>query len=115
MGHLHRNHRPLFHQNADLSGLEQSPPWQFRDLGLALFLVFFVASCYVIGAAIDEEQPNGELQTIAAAEAERLAVAKRMAEAYAEGQRAAHEALQGKPQGLQLAQACMASGFRRQP
>lgn len=87
-------------------------PWTFKSLLQALALLLVMAVLLAISAQFDEMRYD-ETEQLAQQERHRLATPREVADAYQQGMSAAMTALDGTPRGIELAQACMASGFRR--
>ncbi|MCW5657409.1 MAG: hypothetical protein KIT60_06880 [Burkholderiaceae bacterium] len=87
-----------------VDGRTQEVPW---DLGFGALALLVVVILLAVGHAIDTVDEREALRR----EQQRM---QDMAEAYTAGQRDAHEALAGKPEGVQLVQACLAAGFAQE-
>lgn len=103
-----RNH----HQNAAIDDLRTPrPPWRFNDLFMSMLAVGVVLCLYMVAAGFDQ-RAEAQQAAYARAETERLAMPQKVAEAYERGLTDAIEALRNTPDGVALAQACMAQGAR---
>lgn len=102
------NHR----QFGDLSDLRTArAPWRVRDIPFILLGLAFVLG--VLTFAMDADERDAQKATAyARAEQERIAMPTKVAEAYERGLNDAIEALRATPDGVALAQACMAQGAR---
>ena len=85
-------------------------PWTGFDFGLAVFLIFAAIAGAMLADHLDEAPPV----TVMAID-QRMATehARRLVQAYQEGQRAALAARADLPDRLSLHQACLAGGWRQ--
>ena len=100
---LKRHH---FRQHAP--GAHVIPTRSSRLGGVLLTLIFVVAilSAYAIAAHGDERSDAG-VEQAAALERKRMAMQPELLRAYEAGMADAMEAVNGKPEGMALAQACL--------
>lgn len=96
-------------------------PWSFKTFMLSVALVgagigFFFA-VFLIGAALDERAANDHKTLVQLTKTEQVsqALPTKLAEAYERGLTDAMQSLNGTPQGVALAQACLAAGMGGRP
>jgi hypothetical protein len=117
--------RSIWHQHqpyttdlpADLRSTES--PRTLRGLFAAtagvVALMLFIFASLLAGAAIDERAQREHEQLLTKAERTSQALPTKLAEAYERGLADAMESINGTPQGVALAQACLASGMGGRP
>lgn len=103
-----RNH----HENAAIDDLRTTRlPWRLDNLLLSLLAIGVVLGLYMVAAGMDDRAEEREIAYALAAR-ERLAMPSKVAQAYERGLTDAIDALRDTPDGVALAQACMAAGSR---
>lgn len=91
-------------------------PWSLKSLFAAFagvgFVLVFVLAMFMLASAADEKAERDH-QRLTQAEKVRQALPTKLAEAYERGMADAIESLRETPDGIALAQACLAQGVQR--
>lgn len=87
-------------------------PWSWGSLLLTALVLSFLCGAFLLASAADEKA-EADHNRLTKAEQVSQALPTKLAEAYERGMADAMESINGTPQGVALAQACLASGVRR--